>query len=175
MNDARGVRPSERLARLRHDDGKLGQRDHVVTHQAPVEVLAVEQLHDDEGRAVRHEAVVEHLDHVRALHGGSGGGLPPEAGGTDRVGRERVRHELHHDLGPEREVLGDPDRAHATAPERAHEAHDRTYLHAGGEVQRRRILRGVRKTATPQRRAQLSGAPAFTQSAMRSMSTDVKT
>ena len=41
-----------------------------------------------------------------------------------------AHHELHDDLRPQRQVLGDPDRAHASFAERAQEPHVRRHHHA---------------------------------------------
>ena len=62
------------------------------------EVLALEQLHHDEGHTLGRHAVVEDLHHVRAAQLRRGGRLALEA--RDGLGsrRDLGRHELHRDL-----------------------------------------------------------------------------
>ena len=63
------------------------------------------------------DAVVEHLHHVRAAQRGCGLGFAFEALGTFGGGGDRRVHQLDRDPRIERQVLGQPNGAHAALAE----------------------------------------------------------
>ena len=69
---------AQRARHLGDDLGRLAQREAAAVGEALEEVLAVEQLHHDEG-LVAVDAVVEDLHDVGAAELGGGGRLAPEA------------------------------------------------------------------------------------------------
>src|SRR5262249_48834147 len=109
---------------------------------ADAKVLALEQLHDDVGDAVRGHSVIEDLHGVRAPDASRGHGLAAEARQEPGVADERFADELDRHLGVEREVLRAPDAAHTPSGQRFDQAqvgaHEGAWMNAhGGTLPRR--------------------------------------
>ena len=127
MNDADPVRLRERLRELRDEGRHLVRRHATARSEVRAEIVALEELHHDEGDAVGRDAGVEDLHDVRALHGRRDGGLARETRGSHGIARELLRHQLHDDVRLEPQMLGEPHRSHAAlrdGPEEAHRAGD---------------------------------------------------
>ena len=98
------------------------------------EVVPLEELHDDVRNARVGHAVIEHLHDVRALHLRRRRSLAREA--LDGLGApdELRGDELDDDLRVQREVIGEPHRAHPPGAELPHEAKLRSDEHSGGRL-----------------------------------------
>ncbi len=97
------------------------QREAALVAEPRLQLLALEQLHGDEGR-VSVDAVVEDADEVRAVELRRGLGLTLEAGaGVVVLGVLRA-HQLDGDVDVEMQVPGHPHGAHAAVCEHALEA-----------------------------------------------------
>ncbi|MEJ7728147.1 MAG: hypothetical protein WKG00_02935 [Polyangiaceae bacterium] len=128
VEDSLLVRAAQRPRRLGDDGRRRAHAELAQAAQAAAEVLALEQLHDDE-RGATLDAVIEDLHHVRGAQARRRLGLALEAGTpVRRLGRARV-HELHRHRPLQHQVRGAPDRPHAAARqqvlERIAPAHDR--------------------------------------------------
>ncbi|MFT3772234.1 MAG: hypothetical protein QM820_43080 [Minicystis sp.] len=118
MHDPGPVRAGQAPGHLFGDDGRGAQGQAALAAEALAQVLAFEQLHDEVGH-VPVDAVIEDLHHVRATQLGGGTGFPGKASaGIGGLG-ERGAHELDGHVLVEREVVGDPDRAHPSGRELA--------------------------------------------------------
>ena len=119
MDDAALVGVGQPVQHL-ENDGDLpveGQGDALA--QRLEQVLALEQLHGDVGRAVRVVAEVEDEHHVGVRELGHRPGLPLEAVLLLGVGGELAEHELQGHVAVEERVAGVIDDAHGALAERA--------------------------------------------------------
>ena len=129
MDDAALVRAIERACELTHDlDDEVGRHPRFLV-EVLTEVAPLEELHHDVRNALVGDAVIERLHDVRALHLRSRGGLAREAILRFLVALQAARDELHDDLRAEREMVGDPYRAHAAFAERANQLDARRHHH----------------------------------------------
>jgi hypothetical protein len=122
VHDARAVRVRDGLEGLQREvDGPVDGEEADASEQA-LEVLALEQLHDDVGLATLERADVHDARDVLALEAGDGAGLAHEALDGLLV-PEQVRGEhLHRHVEMEERVVGGNDRAHRTLTEDAFDA-----------------------------------------------------
>jgi hypothetical protein len=134
VHQPRAMRLGQRARHLRDDARRLLRREAADPPQALPEVLTLEELHGD----VRHalpDAVVEHGDHVRALHGRGHLGLALEARAYARVASHVLVDELQRAAGAEAGVLRVPDSAHATLTELLHQPEPAGDERPGGELE----------------------------------------
>ncbi len=130
VDDAALVRLGQGARQLRDDRDDLARSHRPAGAQVVLEVAPLEQLHDDVGRALGRDAVVEGLHDVRALDLGSGGGLAGEAGGGLGALEQVAGHELDDDLRAKRLVLRDPHGSHPPLAEGTKEADVGRHHHA---------------------------------------------
>ena len=122
VDDALLVGLLERVANLLEDLGDVAEREGAGAVQAVGQLLALEELHHQEGRVCLFvDAGGDDLDNVVALDLGGGAGFQDEALADGRVGRELGGHHLEGALLAGAELLGDVDRAHAAGPQSLHD------------------------------------------------------
>src|SRR5262249_24887179 len=122
VDDAEGVGLGERLAGL-EDPGRRGaDGERTLSPQDRGEVIALEELHDDERRAGLERDDVEHARAVRALELRRRHRLADEAGAHLGVLQRLGEDELDGDALLEVEVGGFDDAAHAALAEDALDA-----------------------------------------------------
>ena len=121
MDDAAGVRGRESASDAGPDARDLARRQRPAAAQDRREVLAVDQLHDDE-RAVRVLAVVVDGDDVRVVERGGRLGLLAEARGEVGVAQVLGSEELEGDVAAEPGVGGAVDGRHPAAAEELDQA-----------------------------------------------------
>jgi hypothetical protein len=119
VDDAGAVGGGQRGRDLPGDHQRGRHRQPAQPRQPGRQRLAVEQLHDDVGRAVgRHPEVVD-LDDARVLDRAGGAGLGEEPLHRRRIARQLGAQQLHRGLAPEHRVHRQVHRAHAAAAELA--------------------------------------------------------
>ncbi len=134
VDDAELVRARERLADLDEDAARVFEADLFAAAQAHLEVLAVEQLHDDVGDFRDGRREIQDAHDVRAFDSRGKLGFCAEARDAAGIFRQILRHELHGDGRVEPQVLGDPDVAHAARAEHRAETDVVRNEHARGEL-----------------------------------------
>ena len=117
MHEPRGVRGFDRVEDGQHDRRSLGDRERPSALEPSSERLALEELHDEERRAVVAFLDLTQLDDVRVLHGGGRARLAQEALLQRAVLRELFEHHLHGDPLVRLEMSSLPHLAHATLSE----------------------------------------------------------
>ena len=96
------------------------ERDHPAAEQERVERAAVEELHDQERRAVFGAAEIEDVDDPRVADRAADLGLVEEAGERGRVAGDDVgAHHLDRDVASDGLVLCSPHGPHAAVPDEA--------------------------------------------------------
>jgi hypothetical protein len=123
MNDALRVGLLERVADLTEDLGDVAERQGPDALQAVGQLLALQQLHHQEGRAgLFVDAGGHHLDHVIAVDLRRGLRLEHEALTRRWIGRELRSHDLERALLARAELIDDVDGAHAPGAQGLHDA-----------------------------------------------------
>ena len=93
VDDPDAMSCRQALGHLHHQLRHPLERHRAVLAKPAVEIFAVQQLHHHE-RGVVVDAIIEHLDHVRAAHSRDGHGLALESFRRARRCRQAGGHEL---------------------------------------------------------------------------------
>ncbi len=155
MNDAVEVRVVERLRRLSNDFDGERRRERPLSRESVVERLAREELHDEVRRSIVEIAEVERANDVRARDLRGDRCLATEALAQLGALLEKAGvDELHRDARAERDVLGNPNAAHAAFAEQVLEPDATGEDLAGGEC---RHGRGDVRRLSPTRATGVEG------------------
>jgi len=131
MHDPRGVRTSEGATNLGNDLGSLAQRQTPSFVETLEQVLAVKQLHDDEGMSLV-DSMVENLNDVSTAKLRGSRCFTLEAFPRVFTLSEFGIDELDSDRRVEGQMIGNPHSPLRTLPERSDEpitiAQDSAYL-----------------------------------------------
>jgi hypothetical protein len=115
MDDVDGVGLGESTAGLRDEGHRFWDVEPVRSSQAPPEIFPLQQLHDDEAPPLLREAIVENVDHVRAVDARDRRGLSREPGADIvRAGPARLE-KLDGHFSIERQVVRLPNAGHSAA------------------------------------------------------------
>ena len=122
MDDADLVRVPEALQHLDDDRDLAPEVEGGLVAQDVQEVAALQQLHDDVGRAVGVVAEIEDRHDVRVHHPRDGPSFALEAQLVLRLVRELREHHLERDVALEVGIEGLEDGSHAPPAEEPHDA-----------------------------------------------------
>jgi hypothetical protein len=120
MHDPGGVSASEGATNLRDDLGRLSKRQSAAFVETLEEIFPFEQFHHDE-RLTFINAVVEDLHDVRAAQLGGGRRFTLETFASVFAFGQLGIDELDGDVRIQRQMIGNPNSALRTLPERSDE------------------------------------------------------